>query len=96
MDAAFKIPNDSWKPQEVANTAWALANLGYASVDIYQHLAAAAELYLAEFKSQELVNLVWALATAHWYKQRLLSKLCQAAAEIAHTFNAQVRTMKDS
>jgi len=53
-----------FKPQNLANTAWAFATAGHSSPRLFEAVAAAAVPRLGGFKPQELANTAWAFAVA--------------------------------
>jgi len=53
-----------FKPQELANTAWAYATAGHAAPALLDALAAEAAGRVREFNPQELANTAWAFAVA--------------------------------
>ena len=53
-----------FKPQNVANTAWAFATVNYRDEKLFAALASAAERRLNNFHPQNVANTAWAFATA--------------------------------
>ena len=51
------------KPQELANTAWALATAGHPAPRLFDAIALVASSRAASCNPQELSNMVWAFAT---------------------------------
>ena len=52
-----------FKPQNLANTAWAFATLGQPDAPLFTALAREAERRVRDFNPQELANTEWAFAT---------------------------------
>ena len=52
-----------FKPQELANTAWAFATAGKSDASLFRALARAAERCGGDFNAQDLANTAWAFAT---------------------------------
>ncbi|KAG1673213.1 hypothetical protein FOA52_013093 [Chlamydomonas sp. UWO 241] len=69
----------TFKPQELANTAWALATLGHADVDFVAALMEAAKPQLRNFTPQALANTVWAFATLGHADGAFMASLLKAA-----------------
>lgn len=53
---------DEFKPQELANVAWAMATANVKATKLVETLAASAVPRIGLFSAQEMANLVWALA----------------------------------
>ena len=51
-----------FKPQELANTAWAYATMDHKDEQLFAALAEAAQHRMRGFKPQELANVAWAFA----------------------------------
>ena len=70
-----------FKPQELANTAWAYATAGHAAPALLDAIAEeAAGRGLRDFKPQELANTAWAYATAGHAAPALLDAIAEEAA----------------
>jgi len=78
-----------FKPQELANTAWAYATAGHAAPALLDALAAEAAGRVREFNPQELANTAWAYATAGHAAPALLDALAAEAAGRVREFNPQ-------
>jgi len=57
---------DHFKPQELANTAWAFATADRSDALLFVLLVRVVERRLGEFKPQDFANTAWAFATAAW------------------------------
>ncbi|KAK9814956.1 hypothetical protein WJX73_003116 [Symbiochloris irregularis] len=76
--------------QNLANTVWAFANLGFnPGAEILNQLAAAAEARLAQFSSQNIANTLNAFAKLEHCPSSLLPATAKAAMSKLGEFNAQ-------
>ena len=69
--AAERCMHD-FKPQEIANTAWAFVIADESDAPLFMALARTAEWHMCKFKPQEIANTVWALQTAGLSDAKLL------------------------
>ena len=81
--AALTIAAERWlsnfNPQEVANTAWALATVNYRAEKLFASLAIVSERRPSDFKPQEVANSAWAFAIVKYMDERLFAALAIAA-----------------
>jgi hypothetical protein len=70
--------HDGFKPQELANTVWALGKLDYRDDAVLAALCDASVAELDGFKPQELANTMWALGKLMYRDDAMLAALCQA------------------
>ena len=66
-------------PQDLANTAWAVATLGQVDVQLFMALAREVEFCLGGFNLQELANTAWAFATLDQVDVQLFMALAREA-----------------
>ena len=78
-----------FKPQGLANMAWAWATAGRAAPVVFDAIAAAAALCVRDFKPQEVANTVWAFATAGHAAPALFGTIAAEVARRVHEFNPQ-------
>ena len=76
-----------FKPQNLANTAWAFATLGQSDAPLFAALARAAERRMGDLKPQELANTAWAFARAALWDAAFFSVLARAAERRAGEFS---------
>ncbi|KAG1675688.1 hypothetical protein FOA52_002397 [Chlamydomonas sp. UWO 241] len=77
------------QPQELANTAWALATLGHVDAFFMGALVQEAGRQLRSFNPQELANTAWALATLGHMDAVFMGALVKASTLQLHNFNTQ-------
>ena len=70
---------NEFKPQELANAAWAFAKLGRSDQKLFAALARAAEQRLVEFNAQDLANMAWAFAKVGQLEEKLFAALARPA-----------------
>jgi cytochrome P450 len=78
-----------FKPQELANTAWAMATARHEAPALLDAIADKAAPRAGEFKPQELANTSWAFATAGHAAPALLDAIAAEAAPRAGEFKPQ-------
>jgi hypothetical protein len=78
-----------FKPQELANMAWAFATAGVAAPTLFTAVAEGAVPRMHEFKPQELSNMAWAFAKADHAATALFDSVDKAAAPLLHEFKPQ-------
>jgi hypothetical protein len=88
-EAAVRGGLSSFKPQALANTAWAFATADYAAPALLDAIAAAAVPRLRDFNPQNLANTAWAFATAGHAAPALLDAIAGAAVPRLRDFNPQ-------
>ena len=89
-EAAVRGGLREFKPQELANMAWAFAKAGHKAPPLLDAIATeAVRSDLRNFKPQELTNTVWAFATAGQEAPALLSAIALEAAPRLFEFNPQ-------
>ncbi|EJK59823.1 hypothetical protein THAOC_19906 [Thalassiosira oceanica] len=73
---------DSFKPQNLSNTAWAFATAGESHSELFEKIGdhVAGRDSLDSFNPQNLSNTAWAYATARVFHSRLFEKLSTADA----------------
>ena len=69
----------NFKPQKLANTAWAFATLGQPDARLFTALAKEAERRVCNFKPQDLANTAWAFATLGQPDAQLFTALAREA-----------------
>jgi hypothetical protein len=79
LEAAAVRVAPSMKPQEVANTMWALATLGWQAADGAMRCAleAAAVRVAPSMNAQDVANTLWALATLGWKASIEVAAVCE-------------------
>eukprot|EP00964_Phaeocystis_antarctica_P012386 scaffold6828_cov66-Phaeocystis_antarctica.AAC.1 len=89
-EAAVRSGLCCFKPQELANTAWAFATAGQRAPALLDAIATeAVRSSLREFDPQNLANTAWALAKADHAAPVLLDAIAAAAVLRLRDFNAQ-------
>ena len=88
-EAAVREGMGSFKPQELANTAWAYAAAGHRAPALLDALAAAAVPRLHSFKPQDISSTAWAFAKAGHAALVLLDAIAATAVPRLHEFNPQ-------
>ena len=89
-EAAVRGGLRDFKPQELANTAWAFATAGRAAPALLDAIAAAAvRSGLRDFNPQALANTAWAFATAGHAAPALLDAIATAAVPRLREFTPQ-------
>ena len=78
-----------FKPQEVANTAWAFATAGVSSPPLFAAIAAEAEKQMRGFNPQSLANTAWAFATAGVSSPTLFKAIAAEAEKQVRRFSPQ-------
>jgi len=76
-------------PENLANTAWALATAGQKDASLFASLAAAVQLQIGVFKPLEVANTAWAFATASQKDASLFAALAIAAHWQTGDFNSK-------
>ena len=78
-----------FKPQELANTAWALAvaTLRQKNASLFAAWAKAAERHVRHFNPQDLSSTAWAFATMGQKDASLFAALAKAAERRMRHFN---------
>jgi hypothetical protein len=66
-------------PQEISNTAWSLARIGFLHEPLLSSLAAAAIRQLSELSLQDMTNIPWACANLSFLHDPLLTSIASAA-----------------
>ena len=64
-----------FKPQNLANMAWAFATVNQSDEILFMALARVAEQQVSEFTEQGLTNTAWAFATVHQSEEKLFTAL---------------------
>ena len=73
------VAEGDFKPQELANTAWAVATVVQADAKLFATWHGTdAELQVGDFKPQELANTAWAVATVVQADAKLFATLALA------------------
>ena len=78
-----------FKPQELANIAWAFATAGRAPLTLFDSLAAEAAPRLPDFTPQNLANTVWAFAVVGYTSAALFNSLTTEAPTRLRDFKPQ-------
>ena len=87
--AAVRGGLGGFNPQELANTAWAIATATHAAPALLNAIAVAAVPRLREFNARNLANTMWALATAGHAAPALFDAIAAAAVPRLREFNPQ-------
>ena len=69
---------DEFKPQNLANTAWAFATAKQLDAHLFSALARMAERRVGEFKPQNLTNTAWSFATVGLPDAQLFTEFLKA------------------
>ena len=77
-----------FKPQDLANTAWAFATTGIAATVLFHAIAVEAAQRVGEFNPQDLANTAWAFATTGIAAPALFDAIAAAARRV-RDFNPQ-------
>ncbi|KAG1672294.1 hypothetical protein FOA52_004309 [Chlamydomonas sp. UWO 241] len=77
------------RPQQLSNTAWALAKLGHVDAVFMGALVQVASTQLRSFNPQNLANTAWALALMGHVDAVFIGALLQAASSQLRSFNSQ-------
>ena len=78
-----------FKPQECANTLWAMAILDIQHHDLVESIASRALEVLFEFRSQNVSNLLWAYAKIGHRNDSATEALLEFSMDKLHAFSAQ-------
>lgn len=87
--AAAHLLLPRFKPQELANTAWALASLGLNHPTFLDALVAAAQPQLSSFNPEALANILWALAKLGYSHPAFMDAVVAAARPQISVFEPQ-------
>jgi GTPase Era involved in 16S rRNA processing len=83
---------NEFKPQECANSIWALANLAFNDTELIRGIAFRAVEILTEFRNQNLSNFIWAFAKLGHKDEETTVKVLELSRERLMTFSPQDRT----
>ena len=78
-----------FRPQEIANSVWAVARLGQCAPDLLAALADGAAAQVQDFTAQGLSNAVWGMATLGSVHAGLMAAVAGAVRQRVAEFNAQ-------
>ncbi|KAJ1628382.1 hypothetical protein T492DRAFT_156827 [Pavlovales sp. CCMP2436] len=78
-----------FKPQELANTAWAFATLGTPAPQLFDAIACKSEQRIGEFEPQGLANTAWAFATLGMPAPELFEAIARESEQRIGSFNPQ-------
>ncbi|KAJ1639504.1 hypothetical protein T492DRAFT_608022 [Pavlovales sp. CCMP2436] len=79
----------SFRPQNLANTAWAFATLGMPDPRFFEAIARESEQRISTFKPQELANTAWAFATLGMRAPRLFNAIAHESEHRIGSFEPQ-------
>ena len=79
----------NFKPQKLANTAWAFATLGQPDAQLFSALAREAERRVGNFNPQDLANTAWAFATLGQPNAQQFAALAREAERRVGNLNPQ-------
>ena len=77
------------KPQEISNSAWTLAKLGFKHNPLMEGLAFAALRNMEDLNPHDLSGTAWAFATLSYSQTELLQAISQASIQRLSEFNSQ-------
>lgn len=80
---------DSFEPQSLASTMWAMAKLSFSDPKLWSALSERSVELILEFDARGLSNTVWACATMRRHEQQLLEALGRAAVPKLSEFDEQ-------
>jgi len=78
-----------WDVQELVNTAWAFAKIGFHNQPLMEEAAVAAASRLHQYVARDLANTAWAFATLVIVNRPLLSAIAAEAPRKIHTGDSQ-------
>ncbi|KAJ1629994.1 hypothetical protein T492DRAFT_593293 [Pavlovales sp. CCMP2436] len=79
----------SFKPQEMANTAWAFATLGLPAPKLFDAIARESEQRIGTFNPQDLSNTAWSFATLGVRAPKLFDAIVRESVQHIGSFTAQ-------
>jgi hypothetical protein len=86
-ESMYKIR--SFNPQELSNTVWAFATIGFSSQPLFDAIASKSLYNIRSFKPQNLSNIVWAFATLGVSSQPLFDAIASESMHKIRSFNPQ-------